>query len=189
MPLALIALLNAALGLLFAWVCDAELRASARGPWQSLAARAILAHQALFIAPMTGWWLWRAPDWCVSYLVNATRAPSVVLAAIVLAVSLFGVGGFALGARWTSAHRAEWSPRASAALASLALVGAVISRARLFTVTSYVHFRGGLGPTPGERVSAPWWAAIAVVLWLVFAAIVALSLRAHTRALTLRNRG
>jgi len=189
MPLALIASCNAALGLLVAWLCDAELRASARGPWQTLAARAVLAHQALFVAPLSAWWLWRAPDWSVSYVANATHAPSALLAAIVLLLSLCGLAGFALGARWTSAHRAEWSPRASAGLAVLGALGVLLTRARFVAVTSYVHFRGGLGPTPGERVSAPWWALVAIALWVASAAILAMSLRARTRALTLRNRG
>jgi hypothetical protein len=189
MPLALIALCNAALGLLVAWLCDGELRASARGPWQTLAARALLAHQALFVAPLAAWWLWRAPDWSVSYVANANHAPSVLLAAIVLLVTFFGLAGFALGARWTRTHRAAWSPRAGIALIVAGVLGVLLTRARFLAVTSYVHFRGGLGPTPGERVSAPWWALVAIALWVSSTVVWAMSLRARTRALTLRNRG
>jgi hypothetical protein len=189
MPIALIALCNAALGLMVAWLCDAELRASPRGPWQSAGARALIAHELLVVAPMTGWWLWRAPDWCASYWFNATRAPSLVLAAVVVLVALAAVAGFAVGARVTTAHRGEWTPRAAGALAALGLAGVAIARARFSVVTSYVHFRGGLGPTPGERVSSPWWAALALLVWALAAAALATALRSRTRALTLRNRG
>lgn len=189
MPLALVALLNAAFASLIAWVCDGELRASPRGPWSTTAARALLVHQATMVVPMTAWWLWRAPDWSVAYLVNATRAPSIVLALAVVAVSAAGIAGFSLGARLVSAHRAHYTPRLSAALAAVAALSTVVLRGRFAVVTSYVHFRGGLGPTPGERVSAPWWAAIALTIWALAMVGAALSLRARTRALTLRNHG
>lgn len=189
MPLALLLLSYVAVGLFVAYVGEEELRSSARGPWQTLCARALAAHVALLSLPLVAYWLWRAPDWAVSYVAHASRAPSLALALLALAAGLAPLAGFALGARAITAHRVSWLPSAAAALVLVALVGVLVARRRFGVMTSYVHFHGGLGPTPGERAIAPWSALAALGPWVFAVLALVLTLRRRTPALTLRNRG
>ena len=188
MPLALLAALNCAVGLLVAWASEDELRACARGPWTSLAARAWAVHQAVIVVPIAGWWLWRAPDWAVGYVFHAARAPSAVSAGAALAIGAVGVGAFAFGARQVTGHRTRWLPTASAALATLGALTTLFALRRFSTVTSYVHFHGGLGVSPSVRANAPWGALAGLLGWTLAASVMLGSLRGRARALTLRNR-
>jgi hypothetical protein len=187
-PLALLAALNCAVALLVVWAAEDELRGCSRGPWATLAARALCAHQCVIVVPIAGWWLWRSPDWAAGYVLHVARAPSLVSAGVAVTIGALGVGAFALGAREVTAHRARWLPTAAAVLAALALLAVLASRRRFFTMTSYVHFHGGLGVTPSARATAPWSALSGLLGWTLGASAMILSLRGRTRALTLRNR-
>jgi hypothetical protein len=188
-PFVLLLLANAAVGIAAALAAEDELRASPRGPWATTAFRALAAHLALASLPVGAFWLWRAPDWTVSYLAHASRAPSLLIAAMVATLAAAAVVGFSLGASAVTAHRREWLPKVLVAIAIVAVVIVLVARRRIGVVTSYVHFRGGLGPTPGERVSGPWWVLSALVPWAAGGAALLGGLSAHRRALTLRNRG
>jgi hypothetical protein len=187
-PLALLTALNCAVGLLLTWAAKDELRASARGPWTSLAARAWLVHQSIIVIPIAGWWLWRAPDWAVGYVLHAARAPSAVSAGAALLIGAVGIGAFALGARQVTAHRTRWLPAASATLLGLGALTALLGVRRFLSVTSYVHFHGGLGVTPTARASAPWGLLAGLLGWSLASGMMLGSLRLRARALTLRNR-
>ena len=51
-------------------------------------------------------------------------------------------------------------------MVALTLVGAIVSRSRFAIVTSYVHFRGGLGAQPGLDVRGPDIFLLGIALWI-----------------------
>jgi hypothetical protein len=166
MPLIALTLLNLALALGLAFVCATELRSTARGPWNTRAARALALHQLLLVFPLGAWWMLRAPDWAVSYFFHAARAPSLLLGGLVLIATLMGLVGFWLGALLVSRHRTDALPFASAAVAVAVLIGGLALRARIASVTSYVHFKGGLGSQTGLTAHGPEIFLLGVALWI-----------------------
>ncbi|MDP3276442.1 MAG: hypothetical protein Q8Q09_14685 [Deltaproteobacteria bacterium] len=189
MPLLAFVLLNAAVGLLTAWAARNGLRASARGPWSTDAARLLVAHELLTAVPALGYCLLRAPDWSVSYLVGAGRVPSIVVGAVLVLNVVVAIASFALAGRWVVTHRADWALKVAVGLGSVAVIAPLALRNRVRIVTTFVHFRGGLDPQPGLTVSGPALYLAIGSLWLLAAAVMIAGLRQRDRALTIRNRG
>lgn len=166
MPLFALVFVNFALGISLAFVCATELRSTVRGPWNTTAARALTLHQLLLVFPLGAWWMLRAPDWAVSYWFHAARAPSLLLGILVVLIASVGFAGFAVGAAAVSRHRTSVLPWFAGVAVLCTLAGTIVFRSRFSIVTSYVHFKGGLGPQPGLTVHSPDIFLLGIALWI-----------------------
>jgi hypothetical protein len=159
--------LNFALGLLAARAAARELRASPRAVLHARAFRAVAVHEALVAVPVLAFLLLRAGDWSLSYLFDAARVPSVVVAALLLCHGGLALGGFALGARWLRDHRARWAALAAVACGAVVVLGFAAFRERLGVAGTYLQYRGGFGLRP---LAHSWILPAALGLVLVWAA-------------------
>lgn len=155
MPLLSYVCAHAALGVLVALCASTELRGSTR-PVPSLGSfRALLVYEALLGAPGAAYLLFRAPDWSVSYLLDAARLPPLLHAFLSLLAPCAAVLGLLIGARWVREGQQRWLAGALAALAALALIALFVGRHRLAVVGTYGQFRGGFA-LRGLRRSELW---------------------------------
>lgn len=174
MPLIAFALFNFAVGIAAALASAHELRASPRPARQTEAFRAVTVYDALIAVPIATWFVVRFPDWTMSYVVDAGRVPSLVLAIFVLAHGIAALAGFFAGASLLRDHRQRALPLVIGVAALLLLVGAVVARHRLGVVGTFAQYRGGFGlrrvrstglAAPFVAVVLGWSGAAAHLLW------------------------
>jgi hypothetical protein len=161
-----------ALGVLLAWLCQAEAPREDERAFRGRA-QVVALFAALVFAPACAYFLIFAGDWSLSYLVDSRAVPSAVSLLLVVLDAALVVAGFTAGYR-AARQRAE---RALLALgivpgaAALTLVLGLLSRLRVEGTFHQVSARFGTQPVAGGPLGyAILWMDAMVIAGVVIAA-------------------
>lgn len=153
MPLPLVPILAALLGVIFALVGRDEVRrtTSAASSTRSFLVLTIVAFALL--APAAGYFLAFYPDWAWAYIVPGSRVPSAVdLVACLLSVSLAPVT-FVWTAGALRRHAVRELVRGAGALVVLLAVAVAMLGPRLTVAGTYLQYREGYDLQPASGTS------------------------------------
>ncbi len=135
--------LHLAVGLAFAVLARDRVRTD--GPFALPAFYLVLMHAGGVVAPIALYFYAVHPAWSWLYAVDPATIPGLAILPLVVGHAAFEIGAFYVGALLLRADKRTAVLYGAAALGLLALVLALVWRARLGLDTSYVGYQAGRG--------------------------------------------
>jgi hypothetical protein len=135
--------LHLAVGLAFALV--ARDRVKADGPFSLPAFYLVLMHAGGVVAPIALYFYAVHPAWSWMYAVDPAGVPALAILPLIVGHAVVEIGAFYVGALLVRADKRKPVMYAASGLGVLALIFALIWRARLGIDASYAGFQAGRG--------------------------------------------